>query len=45
MPELLLEDVGTFLDNKIIIGSISGHSSTFSEVFYFSVKPPFKELV
>jgi hypothetical protein len=35
MPELLLEDVETFLDKQKVIGSISRHSSTFSEVFIF----------
>jgi hypothetical protein len=40
--ELLPEDIGTFLAKIKVISSISGHSSTFSEVFYFLVKPPFK---
>jgi hypothetical protein len=35
MPELLLEDVETFLGKQIITGSISRQSSTFPEVFIF----------
>jgi hypothetical protein len=34
-PEMLPEDVGTFLGKIKILGSISGHVSTFSEVFIF----------
>jgi hypothetical protein len=35
MPELLLEEEETFLDKKKVIGSISKHGSTLSEVFIF----------
>jgi hypothetical protein len=35
MPELLPEDVETFLDKEKVIGSISRQSSTISEVFIF----------
>jgi hypothetical protein len=43
MPELLSEDVDTFVGKKRVTGSISRLRSTFLEVyFYFLVKPPFK---
>ena len=34
-PEMMPEDVGTFLGKIKVISSISGHSSTFQEFYIF----------
>ena len=44
-PEMLPEDVETMLGKKRVTSSISRQTYTFSEVFYFSVKPPFKAYI
>ena len=42
---MLPEDVETFLGIIKINGGISKQISTFPEIFYFSVKPPFKVII